>query len=573
MRVLTSLFLFLLIGAIRNVNCLETKEGDELSFQLKDFQDVIYTANSYALELNCTVNWTLKKTTSKHFLAWKHNNTLIPSCFTRTIDNSTLQLRRNHTQFADTGVYICGVFSNSSKLPIITFHQVRVIIGVKPKEITQKLVKLVDVYGLPVPQVLSVQWSAQEVNVTYELFVSMLYDHTTWSCVFDSQAYCKQIPRYLNETLSCQVGEDAIENFDVPCKNKGIRCDIFCAKVIAKNQFGTVETTRPKHWNLQHHEMCPPLENVKAVSTRDSFTLTWDHPRLVKSKVPLDYHITYNFTRILTGQGTRYSKVVRDNTSFSDNAVHFARYSFQITCSMAADVDTKGPPVIAQVKSKEGIPSEAPTRCQANNRLSHSVTIEFKVPPVNTWNGIPREFLVSYGNTTERVKTSLKELQEGSNGSDTLEVKLNGLQPHRNYSAMVAICTAVGCKWASNELCIINSMPSDEVNTKVTEKPDPTLSTYKVLKVVAIVCGTVGGLSLACVFIAYLRKRKRVGARKSSLWTAIGGPLFPNGHCDYQYMSNEKGNSSEDSELYERINATTQSIDLGVGKLPVSRID
>ena len=89
-----------------------------------------------------------------------------------------------------------------------------------------------------------------------------------------------------------------------------------------------------------------------------------------------------------------------------------------------------------------------------------------QVPPVNTWNGIPREFLVSYGNTTERVKTSLKELQEGSNGSDTLEVKLNGLQPHRNYSAMVAICTAVGCKWASNELCIINSMPSDEVNTK-----------------------------------------------------------------------------------------------------------
>ena len=89
-----------------------------------------------------------------------------------------------------------------------------------------------------------------------------------------------------------------------------------------------------------------------------------------------------------------------------------------------------------------------------------------KVPPVNTWNGIPREFLVSYGNTTERVNTSLKELQEGSNGSDTLEVKLNGLQPHRNYSAMVAICTAVGCKWASNELCIINSVPSDEVNTK-----------------------------------------------------------------------------------------------------------
>ena len=135
----------------------------------------------------------------------------------------------------------------------------------KPKEITQKLVKLVDVYGLPVPQVLSVQWSAQEVNVTYELFVSMHYDRTTWSCVFDSQAYCKQIPRYLNETLSCQVGEDVIENFDVPCKNQGIRCDIFCAKVISKNQFGTVETTRPKHWNLQHHgEFCLKLSIFKS---------------------------------------------------------------------------------------------------------------------------------------------------------------------------------------------------------------------------------------------------------------------------------------------------------------------
>ena len=31
MRVLTSLFLFLLIGAIRNVNCLETKEGGKFA--------------------------------------------------------------------------------------------------------------------------------------------------------------------------------------------------------------------------------------------------------------------------------------------------------------------------------------------------------------------------------------------------------------------------------------------------------------------------------------------------------------------------------------------------------------
>lgn len=31
---------------------------------------------------------------------------------------------------------------------------------------------------------------------------------------------------------------------------------------------------------------------------------------------------------------------------------------------------------------------------------------------------------------------------------------------------MVVICMVVGCKWVSNELCIINLVLSDEVNIK-----------------------------------------------------------------------------------------------------------
>lgn len=571
MRVPAGVFLCLLIGAIRNVNCLETKEGDGPSFHLNDFQNVIYIAKSNALELNCTVNTTLEKTSSEHFLAWQHNNTWIPSYFTCKIDNNTLQLRKNHIQFGDAGIFVCGMFSNTSKLPINTLHQVKVIVGVKPKRISEETVELVDNYGLPRPQVLSVQWRAQEVNVTYELFVSMHYDSSIWSCVYDSPVYCKKIPKSPDETLSCVVGKDILNNHDIPCKHKGVRCDIFCAKVISKNQFGTVETS--KHWNLNHHEKCPPLENVAAVSTGDTFTLTWDRPRLVRSDIRLEYQISYNYTRVLTGQGIQYNKVVRDNTSFSDSVVPYARYIFQITCRMAADQDTKGPPVITEVRSEEGVPSEAPTRCRANNRLPHHVTIGFKVPPVNTWNGIPREFRVSYGNTTKRVKTSLKKLQEGSNGTDSQEIIVNNLVPNRNYTVKVAICTAVDCRWASNEpLCIINSIPNEDVNTKVTKKPDPSSSTYNKLKVVAIIFGIIGGLGLACVFISYLLKKKRVRTRKNSLWTSVG-PLFLNGHCGiYEYMSNETVNSTGDSELYDNINVPRQGIDFGVGHLPVSRI-
>ena len=90
---------------------------------------MIYIAKNDALELNCSVNGTIQEGYLKH-LAWKHNSTLIQGNFTRTvINNTTLQLKKNHTQFGDAGVYVCGVFTNSSKIPNITLRHVRVIVG------------------------------------------------------------------------------------------------------------------------------------------------------------------------------------------------------------------------------------------------------------------------------------------------------------------------------------------------------------------------------------------------------------------------------------------------------------
>lgn len=105
------------------------------------------------------------------------------------------------------------------------------------------------------PKTLTLQWPALEVNVTYELVVST-HSHY-WSCMFDHSTHYKLKPKYRNELLSCQVGVDVLNDTSHRCSLRPpdpfTRCDIFCAKVIARNHFGTSETKLAMHWNLRRH--------------------------------------------------------------------------------------------------------------------------------------------------------------------------------------------------------------------------------------------------------------------------------------------------------------------------------
>ena len=67
---------------------------------------------------------------------------------------------------------------------------------------------------------------------------------------------------------------------------------------------------------------------------------------------------------------------------------------------------------------------------------------------------MPRKFLVYYDNHSIVVNTSLDALYDRS---ATPEIVLTNLDPHKNYSVMVAMCTGAGCRNFSNP-CLIPVM-------------------------------------------------------------------------------------------------------------------
>lgn len=90
------------------------------SSQLKE----VYIAVNNTLELNCSINATVHNIHPTQ-LGWKHKALTLVN-FTRIVNNSTIQLRKNHTQYDDAGVYECGL-NDSSKFQ--SLQKIVVIVG------------------------------------------------------------------------------------------------------------------------------------------------------------------------------------------------------------------------------------------------------------------------------------------------------------------------------------------------------------------------------------------------------------------------------------------------------------
>ena len=88
-----------------------------------------------------------------------------------------------------------------------------------------------------------------------------------------------------------------------------------------------------------------------------------------------------------------------------------------------------------------------------------------QVPSITTWNGKPNKFLVYYDDQRVAVNTSLAELQTRNNRSATGGVLLTNLDPGKNYTVRVAMCTGGGCGNRS-EPCFIGDNPEDDSNVK-----------------------------------------------------------------------------------------------------------
>ena len=80
------------------------------------------------------------------------------------------------------------------------------------------------------------------------------------------------------------------------------------------------------------------------------------------------------------------------------------------------------------------------------------------MPSISTWNGKPNKFLVFYGDQRVAVNTSLGELH---NRSATPGVNLKYLDPGKNYTVTVAMCTVGGCGERSKPCFILENTQDD----------------------------------------------------------------------------------------------------------------
>ena len=84
----------------------------------------VYIAINNTLELNCSINATVHNIHPTQ-LRWKHKELTFIN-FTHIVNNNTIQLRKNYTQYDDAGVYECGSFT-SSKFQSV--QKILVIVG------------------------------------------------------------------------------------------------------------------------------------------------------------------------------------------------------------------------------------------------------------------------------------------------------------------------------------------------------------------------------------------------------------------------------------------------------------
>ena len=84
----------------------------------------VYIALNDTLKLNCSINATIQSIHPTQ-LGWKHN-ALILLDFTHVLNGNTIQMRKNHTQYDDAGVYECGFYNSSRFQPV---QKILVMVG------------------------------------------------------------------------------------------------------------------------------------------------------------------------------------------------------------------------------------------------------------------------------------------------------------------------------------------------------------------------------------------------------------------------------------------------------------
>lgn len=577
MHLAATVVLFLFIGPFDYVSSQETKTSDSVVLQVNSPQLVFIAVNSN-LELNCTIRRHINNLHPTHLL-WKHKNTWRPNN-SYVVDNYTVQLKIPHINYKDAGVYGCGVYHNSSRFQSITSQNVTVVVGEKP--VRPKSINIKDVFGNPV-QTLTIWWPAK-VNLTYELFVGRLPNGSFFPEFIETAVSTQTLQgRNPNGLLSYDVKGEVLGQlfFNLSelsrntyhMHNCGIhRCDAFFAYVIAKNAFGTSKKNQG-NWNLLRHAKCPTPANLEVAFKGHSLIISWQNPHLVWKSYIAYYTLVQNVTPVLTEKMLPPFKPLLSQFEALSYTVKdpepYAKYRFSVSCRLDNTLMTDlGPVAYIEVISKEKAPSEAPS-CVVRNRTIHGQAfVSLKLPPKAAWNGRPRKVIIYYvdGEQQKAFNVSLDGLHEDRPIGDWLR----DLDPRKNYSFNVAMCTGGGCG-KSMSRCFVNEVAEDSIiKAAATTKKPP--SKTGVEKWVVIPAGLLCGITFSA-FIIYTIMRKR-SRRKQQ--TPLAKALADCSQTNFHLYENDLDEPSlcQESSNYDIIptKPLLKDVDCTVGNIYVSKL-
>lgn len=296
---------------------------------------------------------------------------------------------------------------------------------------------------------------------------------------------------------------------------------------------------------------CTMPQNFKVMeSGKRNLTLTWEPaPHMGKWTSLLCYRIWYGSAQAKSNESVDIKMEPSLAHTFHD-LLPYTQYRFFIQCSLSNCLNGWGAlngPLTGM--TIEEVPVKAPefeNWSVANiAQDKRDVTVVWKLPPRNTWNGIPREFQIDFWQVLSQENGSSTPILNSSrnlqikNGSVTTAT-LPALNRFTDYQSQISMCTTQGCGPESSPWFLKgdtkppNPVPHGESNNNLN---------------IWIIVGTITGIFVVIVVIviAWTRRRQRRKNRPPLEECVQVGP--PSGYDEIHDSSMSKQNSYAEIRL------------------------
>ncbi|KXJ12173.1 netrin receptor DCC [Exaiptasia diaphana] len=427
------------------------------------------------LVLNCT---TINKKFNNHDLHWSKDGKAIPG---KRVDNNTLQIVKSNIDVTDGGGYRCAIIQQTH---LIRSIQIYVTVGELPLRPT-------DISWRNINNRICISWSPVSSNSGFPVTYKIRY-----RCVTECD----------DENSDDEYDSSKIR-WSVGCRNprQDPREKLFCclkyvdlfvkyeAVVMATNLLGS-SSSKPFNFtrDIQTTPLPPKSLKLQAKGYCE-ITLEWSPPHYFmdwKTKYAIYYNAlgdTKNKSIITEDNGQRYYRIT--------GLKPFTKYTVYVA-AIDSPSGTVGFPVgPVSIVTREENPSNAPEITDwssiedPSNKELRNVTIKWKLPPKESWNGRLTKYIIQY----RRINSPIDSTSANSWGkkmtidnSSAAEGTIVKIRVDSAYEVEMQMCNNAGCGGIGNRV-VITAEAGHKIESNKELMKDKTAILYIALAVIVFV--------------------------------------------------------------------------------------